>query len=86
MGSAAQGGAALNQRAAKATLGVHLLVMGTETGVLPVMDEVKKEAKRRHIDLLMLPTAEAIEALRKNPHHLLRSPLTGSILLGLSLR
>jgi hypothetical protein len=45
------------------------LVIGTGTGALPVMDEVKKEAKRRHVDLLMLPTAEAIEELRKNPKH-----------------
>jgi hypothetical protein len=43
------------------------LVIGTGTGALPVMDEVKKEAKRRHVQLLMLPTAEAIEELRKNP-------------------
>jgi hypothetical protein len=42
------------------------LVIGTGTGALPVMDEVKKEAKRRHVDLLMLRTAEAIEELRKN--------------------
>jgi len=44
------------------------LVIGTGTGALPVMDEVKKEAKRRHVDLLVLPTAEALEELRKNPH------------------
>jgi hypothetical protein len=31
------------------------------------MEEVRKEAKRRHVELLMLPTAEAIEELRKNP-------------------
>ncbi len=43
------------------------LVIGTGTGALPVMDEVKKEAKRRHVELLMLPTAKAIEALRTNP-------------------
>jgi hypothetical protein len=42
-------------------------VIGTGTGALPVMDEVKKEAKRRHVELLMLPTAEAIAELRKNP-------------------
>ena len=41
------------------------LVIGTGTGALPVMDEVKKEAKRRHVQLLMLPTAEAIEELRE---------------------
>jgi len=43
------------------------LVIGTGTGGLPVMDDVKKEAKRRHVQLLMLPTAEAIEELRENP-------------------
>ena len=43
------------------------LVIGTGTGALPVMDEVKKEAKRRHVELLMLPTAKAIEELRENP-------------------
>ena len=34
---------------------------------MPVMDEVKKEAKRRHVQLLMLSTAKAIEELRENP-------------------
>ena len=43
------------------------LVIGTGTGALPVMDEVKKEAKRRHVRLLVLPTAEAIEALKDKP-------------------
>jgi hypothetical protein len=43
------------------------LVIGTGTGALPVMDEVKKEAKRRHVQLILLRTGEAIEELRKNP-------------------
>jgi hypothetical protein len=43
------------------------LVIGTGTGALPVMDEVRRAAKRRHVELLMLPTVEAIEELRKNP-------------------
>jgi hypothetical protein len=42
-------------------------VIGTGTGALPIMDEVKKEAKRRQVQLLMMPTAMAIEELRKNP-------------------
>jgi hypothetical protein len=42
------------------------LVIGTGTGALPVMDQMKKEAKRRHVQLLVLPTSEAIEELRKN--------------------
>ena len=45
----------------------HRLVVGTGTGALPVMDEVKKEAQRRKIELLILPTSEAIEVLKKNP-------------------
>lgn len=43
------------------------LVIGTGTGALPVMEEVKREAARRHIDLLVLPTTQAIAALMKNP-------------------
>ena len=31
------------------------------------MDEVKREAARREIELLILPTAEAIKALQVNP-------------------
>jgi hypothetical protein len=30
------------------------------------MDEVKREAKRRKVKLLILPTAEAIETLKEN--------------------
>ena len=43
------------------------LVIGTGTGALPVMEEVKREAKRRKIKLLVLPTTEAIEVLKGNP-------------------
>jgi hypothetical protein len=43
------------------------LVIGTGTGALPIMDDVKKEAKRRQVQLLMMSTAAAIEELRKNP-------------------
>ncbi len=42
------------------------LVIGTGTGALPVMTEVKEEAKRRHIKLIALPTAEAIELLKRD--------------------
>jgi hypothetical protein len=42
------------------------LVIGTGTGALPVMDEVKREAKRRKIKLLIMPTTEAIEELKQN--------------------
>jgi hypothetical protein len=42
-------------------------VVGTGTGALPVMDEVKREAKCRKIKLLILPTQEAIEELKESP-------------------
>ena len=42
------------------------LVVGTGAyGSLPVMDEVRQEAKRRKVDMIVLPTAEAIERLNK---------------------
>ena len=43
------------------------LVIGTGTGALPVMDEVKREAERRRVRLLILPTAEAIAELEAHP-------------------
>jgi hypothetical protein len=43
------------------------LVIGTGTGALPVMDEVKREAIRRKIKLLIFPTVEAIEELKRRP-------------------
>ena len=44
------------------------LVIGTgRYGSLPVMDEVKLEARRRKVDLLILPTDEAIEMLANQP-------------------
>jgi hypothetical protein len=43
------------------------LIIGTGTGALPVMDDVKQEAQRRKIELLVLPTKDAIEALKKHP-------------------
>ena len=42
------------------------LVVGTGAyGRLPVMQEVEVEAKRRRVELLILPTAEAVEALNR---------------------
>ena len=41
------------------------LVVGTGEGALPVMDEVKREARRRKVKLLILPTEEAMELLNK---------------------
>ncbi len=43
------------------------LVVGTGMGALPVMIEVKLEAKRRKVELLILSTAKAIEVLNKQP-------------------
>ena len=39
-------------------------VIGTGTGALPVMDEVKQEGRRRKVELRILPTAQAIEILK----------------------
>lgn len=43
------------------------LVVGTGMGALPVMDEVKQEARRRRVQLLILPTEKAIAALNEQP-------------------
>ena|SRR5215469_3296308 len=43
------------------------LVIGTGTGALPIMEEVKDEARRRNIKLFILPTVEAIEELKQHP-------------------
>jgi hypothetical protein len=43
------------------------LVIGTGAyGKLPVMDEVKREAERRNVELVVLPTSQAIDVLNKN--------------------
>ena len=45
----------------------HRLVVGTGAyGRLPVMKEVKRDAERRNIELLILPTIKAIEVLRQD--------------------
>jgi hypothetical protein len=43
------------------------LIIGTGGGALPVMEEVKEEARRRNVELAVLPTAEAIKAFKENP-------------------
>jgi hypothetical protein len=43
------------------------LVIGTGTGALPVMEEVEHEAQRRQVELVILPTAEAIAKLKEHP-------------------
>jgi hypothetical protein len=46
----------------------RLLVVGTGAyGRLPVLNDVKVEAERRKIELVVLPTAEAIKTLKKQP-------------------
>ncbi len=44
----------------------HRLVIGTGAyGRLPVMKEVNREAKRRHVELVIVPTREAIRLIEK---------------------
>jgi hypothetical protein len=44
------------------------LVVGTGAhGALPVLDDVRRQAARRNVELLILPTAGAIEALLTEP-------------------
>jgi hypothetical protein len=43
----------------------RLVVGSGADGALPVMQQVRDEARRRKIDLIVLPTAEAISALTK---------------------
>lgn len=46
------------------------LVVGTGAeGALPVMDQVKRAAERRKVELLTLPTPEAIRALQDESKH-----------------
>ncbi len=44
------------------------LVVGTGAhGAMPVMKDVRLEAERRRIELLILPTAQAVEVLNQDP-------------------
>ena len=45
----------------------QLIVGSGKYGELPVMDEVKLEARRRDVDIAILPTDAAIKELSKNP-------------------
>jgi hypothetical protein len=47
----------------------RLVISKGAYGNLPVMNEVKQEAARRHLELVLLPTAEAIKALRTASRH-----------------
>jgi hypothetical protein len=43
------------------------LVIGTGAdGALPVMEEIEEEARRRKVDLVIVPTAKAIELLTES--------------------
>jgi hypothetical protein len=44
------------------------LVIGTGAhAALPVMEKVRSEARRRKVELVVLPTEQAIELLNRNP-------------------
>ena len=44
----------------------HRLVIGTGAyGRLPVMKQVKREAERRHVELVIVPTSEAISMIER---------------------
>ena len=40
-------------------------MVGTGGGALPIMDDVRREADRRHVELIVLPTKKALELLRE---------------------
>jgi len=46
------------------------LVVGTgAAGAMPIMDEVIREAERRGVEVVALPTMEALDLLRDSPAH-----------------
>lgn len=47
----------------------HRLIIGTGGGALPVMKEVKQEAHRREIEVIIMPTEDAIQVLKENPEN-----------------
>ena len=48
--------------------GCYRLVVGTGTReALPVMDEVRKEASKRGVELVVVPTRQAVELLNRQP-------------------
>lgn len=48
----------------------HHLVIGTGIyGRLPVCPEIQREAKRRKVEILMVPTGQAIALLNDQPSH-----------------
>jgi hypothetical protein len=50
--------------------GCRCLVVGAgANGALPVMDEVRREASRRGVELVVVPTEQAIELLNRQPEN-----------------
>jgi hypothetical protein len=47
----------------------HLVIGCGPYGRLPVMQEVRREAERHKIKLLVMPTSDAIKLLNRNPAH-----------------
>lgn len=45
----------------------RLVVGSGADGSLPVADDVRKEAAARHVELVILPTRDAIEELERSP-------------------
>jgi hypothetical protein len=45
----------------------RLIIGSGNYGSLPVMDDVKREARRRKVELLIIPTDEAIDAFTRAP-------------------
>lgn len=43
----------------------QLIIGNGFTGALPVMDAVKSKAQKRRVELIILPTAKALERLKK---------------------
>ncbi|HYZ15532.1 MAG TPA: hypothetical protein VE591_03980, partial [Candidatus Acidoferrum sp.] len=43
----------------------RLVVGSGAQGALPVMDEVRDEAARRNVELIVLPTPDALDVLRE---------------------
>ena len=50
------------------------LIVGTGTAPLPIMKDVKREAARRKIELLVLPTTKAIRGTEEEPQGSQRDP------------
>jgi hypothetical protein len=47
----------------------QLIIGSGVNGALPVMDEVKRKAEKRGVELIILPTPKALERLNKESTH-----------------